>query len=73
MRLHKDQCFHPQCQSVNQIVLLHGFSKGLELKDVVTYICRVEIIGLGYKNSECYYAKTLNDKMTETHKLMKGL
>lgn len=45
----------------------------MELKDYVTYICRPEISGLGYQMSDCYYGKTLNDKMTETHRLMKGL
>jgi hypothetical protein len=73
MQLHKAHCPHPQCRQVNEVVLLHGFLKGLELKDLVTYICRVDVPGLGHKNSECYYATLLNDRMTETHRLMKGL
>ena len=51
MHLHKSQCTHPQCKEVNEVVLLYGFSKGQELKDLVTYVCRVEVKGLGAKNS----------------------
>lgn len=73
MRVHKEQCWYPQCNEVNEVVILYGFSKNLELKDYVTYICKAGITGLGYQMSDCYYAKSLNDKMTETHRLMKGL
>ncbi len=71
--MHKGQCTHPQCKEVNEVTLMYGFLKGLELKDVVTYVCRVEVTGLGYKNSECYWATLLNERMTETHRLMKRL
>lgn len=64
---------YSECKEVNEVTLWYGFLKGLELKDVVTYICRVEVTGLGYKNSECYYATLLNERMTETHRLMKRL
>lgn len=43
------------------------------MEDKISLICNENINGLGYKNSECYFATKINDKMYETHKLLKGL
>ena len=70
MKEHVEQCFHPSCEMVEEIIILYDLFKNSQKQDPVTLIVRRNVKGLPKLETDCYLGSKINSKMRETHRLI---